>query len=132
MRFDLAYLHGELLGGITILAWLVVMVWSVVIWRRGVDEAPRFWKAVSLAQVLLGVQLLFGVTLLVLGRRPGTASTFDTIFHPLYGFVFPIIVLLVAHAQARGGNRNAYATFALGSFVVVALTLRAYLVGLGG
>ena len=104
--------------------WLVLTLWALVLWRLRREEAPSFWRVVSVAQVLLGVQLVIGLVLLAMGRRPGEPGWFDTLFHPLYGFIFPGIVLIVAHAQARSGARSAYAVFSWPAIVIFALTVR--------
>ena len=128
---DFARIHGYVVGFTIMGLWAVLSVWALVLWRMRREEAPSFWRAVSVAQVLLVIQLLIGVVLLVQGRGPNLGETFDVVFHPLYGFVFPAIVLVVAHAQARAGVRSAYAVFALGAFVILALTVRSFTVGAG-
>jgi hypothetical protein len=128
---SISVIHGYAVGSLVIGAWAIIAGWALALRFTDYDETPTFWKAVSAAQILLGIQLLFGLVLLAIGRRPGADGWFDTLFHPLYGFVFPIIVLVLAHAQARAGNRNAYATFALAAFVIFALTVRALMVGAG-
>jgi hypothetical protein len=128
---DLAQLHGYVVGSLIMGLWLVLTVWALVLWRMHREEAPTFWRVVSIAQILLAIQLVVGLVLLGMGRRPGEPGWFDTLFHPLYGFVFPGVVLVVAHVQARSGARSAYAVFALAAFVIFALTVRSFTVGAG-
>ena len=128
---NLAALHGYVVGIALISLWATLTFWALALWRLNYEETPTFWRVVSVAQILLVVQLLIGVVLLVMGGRPGEPGWFDTLFHPLYGFVFPVVVLLFAHAQARAGARSAHAIFALAAFVIFALNVRAFMVGAG-
>ena len=128
---DLARFHGYVVGYLIMGLWLVLTVWALALWRLRREEAPSFWRVVSVAQILLAIQLLLGLIMLGMGGRPGEPGWFDTLFHPLYGFVFPGIVLVVAHAQARSGARSAYAVFSLAAFVIFALTVRSFTVGAG-
>jgi hypothetical protein len=129
-------LHGYLVGFAIIGSWATIMCWSLALRFLDYDETPMFWRAVSVAQILLAVQLLLG--LILLGRYlldptpqnlPGDASAFQVSFHVLYGVVFPLIVLLVAHKGARDGRFNPYSAFAVVGLVNFGLTARAWMVG---
>lgn len=125
-------LHAYVGWGIVSL-WAVISGWALALGFLRYDETPTFWRIVSVAQVLLGVQLLFGLALYI-GRgfaSIGVQGWFSTLFHPLYGFVFPFVVLFGAHALARREDRNEHRVFALGALVIFALTTRAYMVGTG-
>jgi hypothetical protein len=78
-------------------------------------------------QVLLGLQLVAGLVLLGLGNRA------DGLLHYLYGVVFPVIVLVVAHALGRGleDEEDTFKVFTVASFFIFGLTLRALTTGLG-
>lgn len=129
-------LHGYLIGYAVVGSWVVVGVWALVLRLARRQEAPVFWRAVSVAQVLLGVQLLFGIVLLLLGRRPGPAQHpmpgMTLLFHLLYGLGFPLVVLVVAHAWARARRYDPFTVFAVAGLVNFGLTLRALQVGIGG
>ena len=111
--------------------WAVLAGWSLALSFTRYDETPTFWRAVSVAQVLLGIQLLVGLTLWAVRgfSQIGAQGWFSTAFHPLYGFVFPLLVLLVAHGAARAPERDAHRVFALAAFVIFALAARAFMVG---
>ncbi|MPZ72735.1 MAG: hypothetical protein GEU74_05800 [Nitriliruptorales bacterium] len=128
---DLARIHGYVVGYLIMATWGALSLWALGLWRLRREEAPTFWRAVSVAQILLVLQLLVGGVLLLMGRVAGAGGWFDAVFHPLYGFVFPVIVLVVAHAHARQGARSPYAVFALAAFVIFALTVRSFTVGAG-
>jgi hypothetical protein len=71
------------------------------------------------------VQALVGVILLVFGGR-------TSLLHIVYGAIFPVLVLGVAHVLARDAfSHRPWAPFALASFFCFGLTLRALMTGLG-
>lgn len=113
--------------------WAVLSGWALALSFMRYEQTPTYWRALSVAQIFLGIQLIFGLGLYI-GRgfaQIGVEGWFSTLFHPLYGFVFPILVLFVAHAVARKGERNAHRVFSLAAFIVFGLTARAFMVGAG-
>ncbi|MBW3606556.1 MAG: hypothetical protein KY460_16945 [Actinobacteria bacterium] len=127
---DLAAPHTWL-GLVLVSIWAVVSGWSFALRLLGYDETPTFWRVVSVAQVLLVIQLVIGLILLVLGGRPGDGSLFIFIFHPLYGIVFPLLTLFYAHKWSREGRYDPHAAFGVAALVVFGLTARAFMVGAG-
>ncbi len=127
---DLATPHTWI-GTIIVGTWATICGWAVALRFTRYDETPTFWKAVSVAQILLVVQLLYGIVLLFAGRRPGDASLFETVFHALYGFGFPLVVLFFAHKWSREGRYDPHSAFAVAAFVIFALTVRGWLLGAG-
>lgn len=127
---DIAAIHGYVIGVGIIGSWFVIMLLSLVLRLvKGGDpdaaDVPWFWRVVSVAQVLLVVQLLIGAYLFIRGGRPGP-DTFTHVFHPLYGFVFPAVVLFYAHRFAREGRANPFTAFATAGLVIFGLTLRGF------
>lgn len=129
---DFTEIHGHLLGWITIGAWGVLCLWALLERALRREETPLFWRGVSVAQILLVVQLLLGLGLLVAGRVPHTGGALTVVFHLLYGFGFPLVVLFFSHRWARLGRLNPHTIFAVASLVIFALTLRGYQVGIQG
>ena len=127
-------IHGYLLGFLLIGSWAVICVWALVLRFSSREETPVFWRAVSVAQLLLGLQLVAGVVLLAMGRRPGgeAADGRALAFHVAYGLVFPIITLIVGHKMARDGKYGPHSVFAVVGLVLFGLTARAWMVGQGG
>lgn len=111
-------------------SWAIVGGWSLALRFLSYDETPTFWRMVSVAQVLLGLQLVAGVVLLAMGRLPAS-GWFLNVFHVLYGIVFPIVVLFVAHKWSREGRFNPYSAFAVTGLVLFGLTARAWMTGAG-
>ena len=122
----------RVLGAAIVASWLIVCVWSLVLKLRRTDEAPAFWRAVSVAQVLLVVQLVLGVVLFATGGVPGSGGPYTNTFHALYGFGFPALVLFYSHKWAREGRRDPFAVFSFAALVIMALAMRSYMVGLLG
>ena len=126
---DFVALHGYVLGFAIIGSWFLIMVLALILRAfKGADDVPWFWRIVSVAQVVLVVQLLVGLVLLLMGGRPAE-STFDTVFHMLYGLVFPGVVLFFGHKYAREGRMHPLTAFATVGLVNFGLTARAFMVG---
>lgn len=129
---DLTALHGYAIGFVSIGSWAVIALWALALRLARSQETPTFWRAVSLAQILLVVQLGIGLVLLAMGGRPGGGGAFDVTFHLLYGAGFPLVVLVFGHKWAREGRYNPHTVFAVVGLVIFALTVRGYMVGLYG
>lgn len=130
---DLTTIHGYVLGFAVIGIWPVVGFWSLALRFLRYEETPTFWRAVSVAQILLVVQLVVGIVLLVLGRMPGPTGGGGTLlFHLSYGVLSPLVVLVVAHAWARSGRFDPHSIFAVVGLVNFGLAFRAWQVGIHG
>lgn len=130
-----ADIHGYWLGYLVVSIWAVIAGWSLALRLLPYEETPTFWRAVSVAQVLLALQVLMGAVLLGawalgIGRAPVPGSTFQSVFHVLYGGVFPLIVLIVGHRVAHQGRMNPHAAFALVGLVNFGLLARALQTGM--
>lgn len=126
-------IHGYVLGFAVIGVWAVICVWALVLRFASQGDTPVFWRALSVAQILLVVQLLVGLLLLGAGARPGPEGGGRTLgFHLAYGIVFPLVVLVAGHWAAREGRYRAHSVFALVGLVIFGLTARAWMVGTGG
>ncbi len=90
------------------------------------EPNPWFWRLLAVLQVLLILQLIAGIVLLALGHR-------QEVLHFGYGAVFPAVVLVIAHMFARGleTEGDTWKVFAVASFIIFGLTLRALTTGLG-
>lgn len=115
-----------IVGGFGLL-WL----WGVGAWigeralRRISGPGRAYWWLLGALQASLLIQAIVGVVLLFLG---GGAS----VLHYVYGIVFPVLLLLVAHVLAREMfAHRPYIVFAWAAFFIFGLTLRALLTGLG-
>jgi hypothetical protein len=115
------------IGFAIVAGWAVLFLAGAAMFLLRRRQAWRwFWGLLAVLQVLLGVQLVAGIVVLATGGRAD-------ILHYGYGVLFPVIVLIVAHTTARGMDDpdDAWKVFAIASFFVFGLTLRALTTGLG-
>jgi hypothetical protein len=90
------------------------------------DPGGPYWWLLAAVQVVLGIQVIVGIILLAIH---GISA--KPVLHYLYGSLFPIIVLVIAHFFARDMERDQYVPFAVAGFICFGLTLRALFTGLG-
>jgi hypothetical protein len=103
---------------------------GALIGRRGPGDL--YWRWLTTAQLVAGLQAVIGIVLLLMGRRPSTW------LHFVYGFG-PILILVIAHALARDVQHSQpgarpiqpWTVFAFASFICFGLTLRGLMTGLG-
>ncbi|MEE8600997.1 hypothetical protein [Euzebya tangerina] len=130
---SIAQIHGYVFGWAIIGSWLLVMVVALILRvARPNGDVPWFWKLVSAAQIILGVQLLYGLFLFLRawlgdGGLPGI-GVFNHVFHPLYGFIFPGVVLFYGHKFSREERLHPLSAFAVVGLVNFGLTFRALMV----
>ncbi|MGH8904857.1 MAG: hypothetical protein ACRDYA_25035 [Egibacteraceae bacterium] len=132
---SLTTIHGYLIGFAVIGSWLIIGFWSLALRFAKYEETPTFWRAVSVAQMLLGVQWLVGLILLVMGRLPGPPGRDGLgalLFHLSYSVFSPIVILFLAHRWARDGRWSPHTIFALTGLIMFGLLFRAYQVGIEG
>ena len=133
---DLHAAIGFAVVGVFAIGWL----WGLGAWivRRGPGSA--YWIWLTIAQVVAGVQAVYGIVLLLLGRQLVAGGTLGGLLHYIYGLL-PILLFAVAHVVARAGNASMigfpeerriapWVPFAWGSFISFGLTLRALMTGL--
>ena len=112
-------------GWAIVVTFGLIWLWGMgaLVFRRG--PGRRFWWLVAFVQGILIVQAVAGVILLILGGRASA-------LHYVYGVIFPVLVLTVAHVVAREQfAHRPWLPFALASFFCLGLTLRALMTGLG-
>jgi len=107
--------------------WAVLFSWGLGSFIVKREPNEWFWRLLAVLQVLLILQLLAGTILLALGHRA------DLLLHYFYGALFPAIVLVIAHVFARDMEveSDRWKVFAVASFFIFGLTLRALTTGLG-
>lgn len=114
-----------LVGYVIVGGFGLLWLWGLGAWIFRRDPHRSFWVILGFLQATLLVQGIVGVVLLVLG---GSASA----LHYVYGVIFPVLVLTVAHVLARDAfAHRPWIPFAAASFFVFGLTLRALMTGLG-
>ena len=106
--------------------FFLIMVWGFAAKIRKQEPGAWFWRLLAIEQVVLGLQIIAGITLLIINGYSA-----KPLLHYLYGSVFPITVLVIAHVFARDLERDNYFPFAVAAFICFGLTLRALMTGLG-
>ncbi len=120
----MSLLHTAI-GWAIVIAFALIWLWGMgaLLFRRG--PGRRYWWLVAFVQGTLLAQAAAGVILLLMGGRASS-------LHYVYGVVFPVLVLMVAHVLAREQfAHRPWLPFALASFFCFGLTLRALMTGLG-
>lgn len=115
------------IGFVIVGGWFVVFAWGGLFWWPLHREPNRvFWGLLGVLQGVLILQLAVGLILWLSHPVP-------TWLHPLYGALFPAIVLGIGHVLARGMDleKDRYKVFAVAAFFIFGLTLRALMTGLG-
>lgn len=112
------------LGTVIVLMFVVTMLWSVILLVLRRDETPVGIRAVQhWTENLLVVQTVFGVVLLLIGRR--VVGPPDAWLHSLYGSLFPLVAVIGGRLAALRRERRQYVGLAWGAFFAFGLTLRA-------
>jgi hypothetical protein len=113
------------LGTIIVLLFVAVMLWGLCLRLLRRTETPNgMWAVQHWTENLLVVQTLFGIVLLVMGRRVITADPLAWL-HYLYGSLFPLVAVLGGRLAAIRRETREYVGLAWGAFFAFALTLRA-------
>jgi hypothetical protein len=131
----------EVIGFAVVALFAVGWTWGLVarFLRRGPGDL--FWRWLTVAQVVAGLQALLGAAMLVLGHRVVSPGILGGIRHYVYGLL-PLMMFVFAHVIARAGNAGMlgfdprkpiapWVPFAWASFVSFGLALQALRTGLG-
>ncbi|MEX2324447.1 MAG: hypothetical protein WD576_01735 [Nitriliruptoraceae bacterium] len=112
------------LGAIIIVMFCVIMVWGIALRFMRRDDAPvGLWAVQHWTENFLAVQVVVGLVLLFMGRRVVGGPL--VWFHYLYGSLFPLIAVVGGRIAALRRERREYIGLAWGSFIALALLLRA-------
>jgi hypothetical protein len=130
----------EVVGFVVVGVFTIGWIWGLGAWISKRGPGDRYWVWLAVAQVVVGVQAVLGITLLLMGRRmtsPGAAL--GGVLHYVYGLL-PLLLFVFAHVVARAGNAKLigidrpvrpWVPFAWVSFICFGLTSRALITGLG-
>jgi hypothetical protein len=112
-----------ILGWSIILGFAGLSLWGLGAWIVRREAGRYFWWILAYVQAAVLTQGVVGVILLIVGGRV-------PVLHYVYGFIFPVLVLLTAHVLAREAfAHRPWAPFALAAFFSFGLTLRALMTG---
>ncbi|HEX2196966.1 MAG TPA: hypothetical protein VHJ76_08590 [Actinomycetota bacterium] len=96
---------------------------------RNREPGGWYWNLLGAVQVILGAQVIVGAILFAMGGRP--QSNGPNWLHYVYGGLFPIGLLYVAHRYARKHPGVEVVIFGVACLVAFGLTFRALQTGLG-
>lgn len=113
------------LGAVLVLLFLALMIWGLALRIIGRTETPTaMWAVQHWTENLLVLQTVFGIVLLVIGRRVVGADPLVWL-HYLYGSLFPLVGVIGGRLAAIRRETREYVGLAWGAFFAFALTLRA-------
>ncbi len=124
----MTYLHRVVAYSIPA-GFALLALWALAAWIFNREPHRWFWALLAGVQVILGVQVVVGAVLFAVGERPATSG--PEWLHYLYGGLFPVIVLVLAHRWARRAESLAWVLFGAAGLVNFGLTFRALQTGLG-
>jgi hypothetical protein len=111
-----------ILGASVILVNLAVAVWGFVAYRRNAPPGRSFMQCLALAQTLVIGQAFLGLLLLSDGYRPADK------LHFAYGLL-PLLAVAYPYALRSDDGRRNILYFSIGSALIAALGVRAYMTG---
>jgi heme A synthase len=111
-----------ILGASVILVNLAVAVWGFVAYRRNAPPGRAFMQCLALAQTLVIGQAFLGIVLLSEGYRPADK------LHFAYGLL-PLLAVAYPYALRSDDGRRNILYFSIGSALIAALGVRAYMTG---
>jgi heme A synthase len=111
-----------IVGASLILANLVVAIWGFVAYRRNSPPGRAFTQVLALAQTLVIAQACLGLILLSDGYRPADK------LHFAYGLL-PLLAVAYPYALRGEDGRQNILYFSIGSALIAALGVRAYMTG---
>lgn len=129
----------EVIGFAVVAIFAIGWIWGLGAWITRRNPGTWYWLWLAIAQVVAGAQAIFGIVMLLFGRRMVTPTALGGVLHYVYGLL-PILLFLFAHIIARAGNARMigidrpvrpWVPFAWASFICFGLTSRALMTGLG-
>jgi len=124
---ELHYLNLFLLLGLG----LITGIWGLILYfRKKTETISRPWRIALIITAADGLlQGIFGVTLLLLGQRPGTGTDLYYL-HYVYGGIVALAIP-VALTYATGGKkpRRDILVFSIAALILFAAGFRAWMTG---
>jgi heme A synthase len=107
----------------------VTGVWGLILFFMK-RPANRPWRiSLTITAIIAALQALLGITLVLLGQKPGTGTGLYYL-HYVYGAIV-VLVIPIAITYATGGKnqRRDLLIFSIAALIVVAAAIRALMTG---
>jgi hypothetical protein len=111
-----------IVGILLILTNATAAIWGYVAYRRNAPPGAAFKQVLALAQTMVVAQATLGLVLVSDGLRPGDK------LHFAYGLI-PLLAVAYPYALRGEDGRRNILYFSVGSALVAALGVRAYMTG---
>ncbi len=118
---------------LVLLTGTVSGIWGLILYftQKQVEVISRAWKISLLVTGIVGLlQALLGITLVLLGAKPGTGSGLYYL-HYVYGAIV-VIAIPVALTYTGKNKRRDILIFSIAALVLVAAAVRALMTGPAG
>lgn len=105
-------------------------IWGLILFFMKKVEIPRQWRIALIFTAIVGLlQALLGITLVLLGQRPGTGTGLYYL-HYVYGAIVALAIP-VAVTYATGGKqpRRDILIYSIVALILVAAAVRALMTG---
>lgn len=110
---------------------LIVGVWGLILFfRKRTETMNKSWRIALIVTAIVAVlQGIFGVTLLVLGGKPGTGTGLYYL-HYVYGGIVALAIPVALTYTTSGKNiRRDVLIYSLGALILFAAGFRAWMTG---
>lgn len=123
-------LNLHLYNMVLVLATSVITgIWGLILYFRKKKEINRPWKIALIVTAIIGLlQGLLGVSLVMLGQKPGGGSLYY--LHYVYGAIV-LLAIPVAYTYASKDVRRTILILSLAALIIAAAGARAMMTGLG-
>jgi hypothetical protein len=111
-----------IVGSLLIVANAAVALWGYIAYRRNAPPGEYFRQMLAMAQTLVIAQATLGLVLIADGYRPGDQ------LHFVYGLL-PLLCVAYPYALRGEDGRRNLLLFTIGSGLVAALGVRAFMTG---
>lgn len=108
---------------------IITGIWGLILYFRKKKEMNRAWKIALIVTAIIGLlQGLLGVSLVMLGQKPGGGSLYY--LHYVYGAIV-LLAIPVAYTYASKDVRRTILILSLAALIIAAAGARAMMTGLG-
>ena len=113
-------------------AGTITGIWGLVLFFLKRESMPTSWRyALIFTAIVSALQALLGITLVILGHRPGTGTGLYYLHYVYGGIVALAIPVAITYATGGKQPRRDILIFSIVCLVLVAAAVRAFMTGPG-